>query len=234
MESGKTISSSSCAFDVLFSKNVLHILEKIFFSLDFKSFKICIEVSLPWHKLLTSVSYRTKGKSVFQIKIHNDQLRLFIAVEDNDIGTIKRLLVSRMLDMDCVIKSHTPLQGAAIRGNTNLVKLLLDNGADPNKTAHWGHSHGLTALHWAVDHKDVVKLLLNRGAAPNQVNEFGETPLHWAAKRGNKEVVELLLKGGAEPGKTNGSGKTPLCIAMEYRNGDIIQLMVDHAEVISI
>ena len=168
---------------------------------------------------------------MFQIKIHNDQLRLFIAVEDNDIGTIKRLLVSRMLDMDCVIKSHTPLQGAAIRGNTNLAKLLLDNGADPNKTAHWGHSHGLTALHWAAasHHKDVVKLLLNRGAAPNQVNEFGVTPLHWAAKRGNKEVVELLLKGGAEPCKTNGCGMTPLCIAMEYCYGDIIQLMIDQS-----
>ena len=95
---------------MLFSKNVPHILEKIFFSLDFKSFKICIEVSLPWHKLLTSVSYRTKGKSVFQIKIHNDQLRLFIAVEDNDIGTIKRLLVSRMLDMTVLLKAIHPFK----------------------------------------------------------------------------------------------------------------------------
>ena len=219
MESEKATYSSPCVFNVLFFKNVPHIVEKIFFSLDFESFKTCIVVSLPWHELLTSVSYRNKGKSVFPIEIAKDQLKLFVAVEDNDIGYIKKLLTSRMLDLDCVIKSRTPLQYAAMSGNTDLVKLLLDKGADPNKTAHWGHSLGLTALHWAANgqHKDVVKLLLDRGAAPNQANEFGETPLHWAAS-GNKKIVELLLKGGADLYKKNANGITPLYIARKYHS----------------
>ena len=136
MESGKYISSSPCSFDVLFSKNVPNILEKIFFSLDFESFKSCIVVSLPWHELLTSVSYRTKGKSVFQIEISKDQLKFLVAVEYNDIGHTKMLLLSRMLDVDCVIRSHidlpcTPLQYAAKRGNIDLAKLLLESGAKP-------------------------------------------------------------------------------------------------------
>ena len=85
------------------------------------------------------------------------------------------LLLSRMLDVDCVIRSHidlpcTPLQYAAKRGNIDLAKLLLESGANPNKIVHWGHSYGLTALHWAVtsDHKDVVKLLLEQGTAPKK------------------------------------------------------------------
>ena len=54
-----------CAFDKLFTKSVPHILEKIFFSLDFKSFNTCMDVSKTWRDLLTSDSYLAKGRLVF-------------------------------------------------------------------------------------------------------------------------------------------------------------------------
>ena len=52
-----------CTFDTLFSKNVPHLLEKIFLSLDYKSYKRCLEVSKLWNDLLTSKSFQRKGKS---------------------------------------------------------------------------------------------------------------------------------------------------------------------------
>ena len=55
-----------CAFNKLFTKSVPHILEKIFFSLDYKSFKICKEVSNSWNDLLTLESFKRMGKSVFR------------------------------------------------------------------------------------------------------------------------------------------------------------------------
>ena len=36
---------ATCAFDTLFAINIPHIFEKIFFSLDYKSYKKCFEVS---------------------------------------------------------------------------------------------------------------------------------------------------------------------------------------------
>ena len=44
----------SCAFDKLFTNSVPHILEKVFFSLDYNSFKSCLEVSRTWNEQLTS------------------------------------------------------------------------------------------------------------------------------------------------------------------------------------
>ena len=54
-----------CGFDKLFERNVPHILEKIFFSLDYTSFKQCMEVSSAWYELLKSDSYKRLGKVAF-------------------------------------------------------------------------------------------------------------------------------------------------------------------------
>ena len=53
-------------FDALFTEtNVPHILEKIFFSLDYGSYMKCINVNSAWNKLLTSDSYQRKARCVF-------------------------------------------------------------------------------------------------------------------------------------------------------------------------
>ena len=44
---------ASCSFDTLFTKNVPHIMEKIFLSLDPASFKACLDVSKSWNEVLT-------------------------------------------------------------------------------------------------------------------------------------------------------------------------------------
>ena len=51
-----------CHFNVLFTRNVPHILEKIFLSLDLESYANCQEVSSVWKNLLTSENYLGKAK----------------------------------------------------------------------------------------------------------------------------------------------------------------------------
>ena len=65
-----------CALDKLFKRNVPHILETIFLSLDYESFKKCLCVSVNMRKALTSASFQTKGKSVFQEEILMDEKKL--------------------------------------------------------------------------------------------------------------------------------------------------------------
>ena len=47
-----------------------------------------------------------------------------------------------------------------------------------------------------------VKLLLSKGFDPNSVDNFGQTPLHYAVKDGNKSAIQLLLQAGANPNST--------------------------------
>ncbi|KAF4689681.1 hypothetical protein FOZ60_001279 [Perkinsus olseni] len=82
-----------------------------------------------------------------------------------------------------------PLYYAAERGNIEIMKLLLENGADPNR------SEG---------QNEAVKLLLEWQADPNQVvgnvdpakRSFGTSPLAAAIKKGSSELVDLLLDTG--------------------------------------
>ena len=59
------------SFDALLTKNVPHIVEKIFLSLDYKSFKTCRKVSMTWKQLLTSESFQMKEKSVFIMELRD-------------------------------------------------------------------------------------------------------------------------------------------------------------------
>ena len=213
-----------CAFDKLFTKSVPHILEKVFFSLDYETFKICMEVSNSWNKLLTSESLKKMGKSVFCEDIKRE---LYQASEDGDVKEVENILSTGMADVSCIWGPHgaTPLNYASWKGHKDVVELLLDAGADPKNEDVKGH----TPLHLAAEygHKDVVKLLLDRGANPNPAANKGMTPLIDASYFGQKDVVQLLLDKGVEPNQRhNTTGYTPLHAAVLESHKDVVQLLL--------
>ena len=90
----------------------------------------------------------------------------------------------------------TPLQAASSLGHLNIVKLLLEQGADVNGLIIPGCLRS-TPLHAAcsLGHLDTVKLLLEQGADVNaSIAMTRETPLHLAASGGHFEIVKWLLE----------------------------------------
>ena len=182
----------TCHFDILLTKNVPHILETIFLSLDFESFKKCHEVNSAWNELLISESFQRKVKAL-RCEVIREEKNLMQASIDGNVKQVRRLLSICMVDVNCEdplgwpYRKNTPLLEAASKGHKDVVKLLLDIGADPEKadSGEW------TALHWAAynKHEDVVKLLLDRGAQPNKSSIYGSTPLHEATQRTFLEVL---------------------------------------------
>ena len=123
-----------CEFNVLFTRSVPFILEKIFFYLDYKSFLKCMEVSKTWRSLLKSERIQRMGKTWF----HNElQRELRVASEWGRSEDVKEILSHFLVDLNCLGGKYqgTFLSAASSMGHREVVNLLLDKGADPGRTA---------------------------------------------------------------------------------------------------
>jgi ankyrin repeat protein len=119
----------------------------------------------------------------------------------------------------------TPLMRAAKAGNTALMGVLLDKGADPNRAM----KSGTTALMVSVNRQGrlsgpmsttiaTATLLLERGADINAVNANGDTALHVAVSKGD-ELVKFLVEKGAKLDAKDKYNRTPLDVALGVPGG---------------
>ena len=216
-----------CDFDALFSKCRPHILEKICLSLDYNTFKNCLEVNSVWKGILKTKAFQEKAKSVFNNAILEDQCKLVRVSKEGNANEVKRLLSVGMADVDCVddVNGETPLYKAACRGHKDVVQMLLKGGADPNRATNYGYMVPLhTATTWG--HHGVVQVLLDGGADINKASSTGDTPLLLGVANCHRDVVELLLDRGADPNKANNDGETPLHWGRLERGG-LVHLLLD-------
>ena len=186
---------AACDFDRLLTRNVPHILEKIFFSIDYASFKKCLEVSQSWNDILKTESFLKRGTTLFWEEIHDE---LWLAAKEGNVDTIIYLLSSFQANVNYqgYHNGTSPIYWAAVKGHKDVVLLLLDRGADPNIAGR----DGWTPLHWAgiKGHKELALLLLRKGADPNMATNQGQTPL--ALVQGafpNMDIANILKEYGA-------------------------------------
>ena len=93
--------------------------------------------------------------------------------------------------------SRRPLHAAARHGHVEVLRILLDHGADANAK----DSLGSTPLHQAATHwtAQMAELLLAHGADANARDQSGMTPLGVALQRVSSPTAEFLRKhGGVE------------------------------------
>jgi len=84
----------------------------------------------------------------------------------------------------------TALASVAVKGDTALAKVLLENGADPNLA----DPAGVTPLVYAVQFENVAltTLLLQYKADKKHKDNEGKTPYDHAIFGNNKEIINLL------------------------------------------
>ena len=208
-----------CEFDKLFKRNVPHILENIFFSLDFNSLRTCGEVCNKWKELMALRSYQDK---LLEKKSQEADLLIY-SHRGKSRGVINLLSSGTYPNCKYPATGDTPLHMAAEGGHSHVVKLLLNAGAEINKLNKSGESPLLLAA--KNGHVDIIDKLLAGGGEINMVNEGGESPLFLAAKFGHSDVVIALLKGGANPNRENRDGDTPIQIAAKYGNDFVVEIL---------
>jgi ankyrin repeat protein len=124
------------------------------------------------------------------------------------IGDLER--VKELLDQDPSLASRvseyvtyylgsgTPLKNAAAQGRLEIVKILLEHGADPNLPEEGIAPNG-HALYSAVanGHYEVAELLLQHGAFPNPEVESSADALSRAISNSDQRMIDLLCSYGA-------------------------------------
>ena len=142
---------------------------------------------------------------------------LGIAAENGYIVAVGNLLAA---GAECNTALHAAVRG----GHVNVVRLLLDRGADVEAKG----SSKWAPLHMAArgGHEAVIGLLLDREAAIEAKARKNQTPLHAAAEQRLEAVVELLLDRG-EDVEADSTEQTPLHMAAQGGHEAVIGLLLD-------
>jgi ankyrin repeat domain-containing protein 2 len=122
----------------------------------------------------------------------------------------------RMLVEECKVKvdpkdvsGQTPLHDACINRHLEIVQCL--SGAGANLAAK--DNRGITPLHFACrSHQvEIVEFLCTANPeVVNQIDQFKQTPLHWAYEFYNKDIITTLIIHGADIDAKDFAGRKPL------------------------
>ncbi|ELU14654.1 hypothetical protein CAPTEDRAFT_55049, partial [Capitella teleta] len=122
----------------------------------------------------------------------------------------------------------THLHNACCFNNVRVVKLLLNKGVEIDAR----NIYGITPLNTATTFpsnettlKMILLLKLCGDASVNEKDNFGSTPLHYAAFSNKTETTQLLLEMGCKKDKKDHKGRTAADLAQMMGYGDIVQLL---------
>jgi ankyrin repeat protein len=179
---------------------------------------------------------------------------LFRAIRAGDLDRLRQVPANLINSKDRL--ETTPLHYAALYGNAESVRILLDRGADPkarNKSeatpliyaaynfdktrllvekgsdvnAH--SASGMTPLLVAVSvhgNAPTVRYLIEKGADVKAVGPLGSDPLQTAAMKGDAEMIRLLLQKGADPLRKDQAGFTALLNAFSVTDPERVKMLV--------
>lgn len=160
--------------------------------------------------------------------------RLLEAAWNQDWDECKALILIEWADIDTKdANGDSCLISASIFGNLNMIRFLLDQGADVDISSDGNAYHRSvldydpllygTALHFAVSngHVDIARVLLEYGAQVDAIIRDGDdaaTALHIAVNNEDLVMVELLMEFNPDLELENNMGETALDYALEEDN----------------
>ena len=132
-----------------------------------------------------------KSPEVINTKNERGHTPLILACYNGNVSVAK-FLIARVNDVNETSDDGSALMAATVKGQTELVELLLEKNANPNLT----DVNGTTALHYAVmfEQEQIIKSLIANDAKVNIKNGSNQTALDIAKIKNNQKIIEILKK----------------------------------------
>ena len=110
-------------------------------------------------------------------------------------------------------------------GHPDVVQALVNAGADVTLTER----SGINLLHWATitNRATVIPVLVKAGVPLDAVDDFGYTPLMYAATvdEGDTEALKALIAAGADRSIRNDQGRTALEQARRLKHAALVDAL---------
>eukprot|EP00644_Phytophthora_capsici_P008386 jgi/Phyca11/114670/e_gw1.26.136.1 len=149
---------------------------------------------------------------------------LHLAVITEEVEVIKELLSTGAM-LDAVdADGQTPLLQACLGGQLQLVRLLLNAGANPSHQNKQAHSplHYLSAF---CRDRQLLRDIIANGADVNAKSMKLNTPMHFAAMNGNEVATQVLLEHGASASVINEDKRSVVYLAKKWRHRSVEDLV---------
>lgn len=175
-----------------------------------------------------------KGKNFINLRTSRNFPNLDTEIDDGYLihyamthrsDIIVLLMIDAGVNIYASSKSNLqPIHIACSKRNVEIVKLLLDNGADINSALNHDKP-----VHFAASNSDsrVIKLLFEKGANINESNGYGTKPIHIACRNHNLSVLEFLINdGGVSVDEPHVHGFGPIHIVCEFNHLHMLEFLI--------
>lgn len=162
---------------------------------------------------------------------------LYRSIQSGDPRTIE-LILSQGGSLEAYGKSFSPLHVAAMVGDLNTTKRLVQAGAKLNYSDDgWGDAPG-HALNWAMwaENHHVASYLIEQGIDLDFAPSIGNQtpPMVWAGfgQAGNPSIARALLKRGLDVNTVNEAGESALFYALKSgENTELVRYLRENGAV---
>ncbi len=192
--------------------------------------RICLVIFLSSLFMIATVGFEANGATArieLEKKGYTYTESSFVeSAKKGDINAVK-LFLAEKIDINAQNeRGFTALMRAAEYQRTEVVTLLLENGADVNIK---NKRNNRTALMEASSSGNIViiKQLVERGAEINAKTHTNSTALHFASMWGHVDAVRLLIELGAKPDMPGELGRTPMVIAEQNGHTEVVKVLKD-------
>ena len=164
---------------------------------------------------------RRKTRAPQRQPLTPDEKKFLAAAGNGDLDAVLDLLRSGVGIETTDANEMTALHHAAKHARDDVIRSLLDQGANANASDLTG---GFSPLHWVIinscppmgskNHVDESIIALARGGCDLNATDFNlATPLHIAAQKGHKSTIDTLVRLGANPLAKDVMGRSCLELA---------------------